>query len=332
MTPAHKPPFAIHIVRRIELFFLFIRLMSSIAGHRKFLLSIFPKETRNGLDKDELQRILLYGSAVPAMIGQTYAVLRGFGMSKNEKLSLTCLGAITGLFDDLSDKYFLPEKYIRNLILQPKAVTSLPANEKVFLQFYKTALENSDHPEIVKSALIRVHKAQMLSRSQKNPESDPLFIDEITREKGGASMLFYRSVLKMKPDETETELIYLLGATGQLENDIFDIYKDHLEGINTLATRMNKTNELREIYIGLMNRVFVALDKTSFESNNKRKFRRQISLIMARTLVCLDCLEKNESKTDGRFALDKYERRNLICDMEKPRNLLKMLNYSAQIA
>jgi hypothetical protein len=43
--------------------------------------------------------------------------------------------------------------------------------------------------------------------------------------------------------------------------------------------------------------------------------------------VGLDVLERNEKKTNNIFQVEKYERKDLICDLEKPVNILKTIHY-----
>ena len=50
-------------------------------------------------------------------------------------------------------------------------------------------------------------------------------------------------------------------------------------------------------------------------------------MIICRGNVCLDMLQKKEELTNNAFAIDKYKRKDLICDMEKPVNILKTINY-----
>jgi len=41
-------------------------------------------------------------------------------------------------------------------------------------------------------------------------------------------------------------------------------------------------------------------------------------------------LEKNEKKTHQHFYPEKYKRKDLICDLEKPVNILKTIHYFAK--
>jgi len=122
-------------------------------------------------------------------------------------------------------------------------------------------------------------------------------------------------------------MVHNLGSVFQLENDLFDIYKDYLGGIRTLATTETKINNLREVYFKLMNETFSSVRQTTYESKDKKRFLQFISLILFRGLVCLDWLEKSEQRTQGVFSIGQYSRKDLICDMEKASSVVQLLHY-----
>jgi hypothetical protein len=122
-------------------------------------------------------------------------------------------------------------------------------------------------------------------------------------------------------------MFYKLGGLFQFENDIFDVYKDNIEGIKTLVTTEKKINNLRETYISLYKEIFDLVQQTNYPKKNLKTFNRIVYLVFCRGLVCLDMLEKNEKTTNNVFDLANYERSELICDMEKPCNFFKTINY-----
>jgi hypothetical protein len=125
----------------------------------------------------------------------------------------------------------------------------------------------------------------------------------------------------------EEKMIYNLGGLFQLENDIFDIYKDYVNNIRTLATIETKIDNLRKFYKLLMEETYYLVQLTNFHIKRKKKFLRFISLIILRGFVCLDNLEKKENSTNSIFSLRNYNRNDLICDMEKINSIIKLLIY-----
>ncbi|MDA3944738.1 MAG: hypothetical protein PF694_14490 [Bacteroidetes bacterium] len=248
-------------------------------------------------------------------------------MSEKERYAITYLGALTGLFDDFFDDHKISQEHILEMINNPDEQIAQNSNQKLFIKFCQVALENAEDANQVKSTAYNVYNAQVVSHKQKFSDTSVDEIKQITIDKGGLSLLFYRAVFEDEIQKNEQKMIYYLGGVGQLENDIFDIYKDYKNGIRTLATLTNKINNLRKTYTSLMEETFKLVHQTHFSPKNKRKFLRFISLIICRGFVCLDFLEKNELRTNNEFLLDQYQKKDLICDMAKPSNTIKLFNY-----
>ena len=64
---------------------------------------------------------------------------------------------------------------------------------------------------------------------------------------------------------------------------------------------------------------------------NIEKFLKIISLGIARVYVCLDQFEVLQFKNNGQFDVASYRRKELICDMQKPKNQLKTIQYYFEI-
>ena len=322
----------------IHLTGILLLLFFNIKKQRRFLnktLAVDIEESRknhdNSLDDHDYRKMNgYYGVAVPAILGESYCLLRGRNMSSRERYSITYLGACTGLFDDFFDKRHLPAEYIRTLIDNPFAMTGNTNNETIFLEFYKKALLHATDSGLVKQYAFDVFDAQLMSKKQLLPEIDPHEIKNITIQKGGSSLLFYRSTFSENMSDEEIQMLKILGGIGQLENDIFDVYKDYKSGVKTLATTTSTIGELRKTYTSLMHEVFGMVHKTPYARNHKLKFLRTLSLVISRGLVCLDFLEKNESSTGNTFKIDQYQRHDLVCDMGKPVHFLKSIHYYAR--
>lgn len=314
---------------------LFLSLWSSMKKQKQFLkttivLDIEKSKLNNDntlTDKDYSKMKGYYGFAVPALLGEGFCILRGREMSDKERYGITYLGALTGLFDDFFDDHNLSKEHILEMINRPDEELAQNSNQKLFIKFCQIALENSEDADQVKNIAFKVYDAQVASHKQLLTETTDEEIAKITMDKGGLSLHFYRSVFSDEINEDEQKMIYHLGGIGQLENDIFDIYKDYQNGIRTLATLTNKINKLRKTYTSLMEETFKLVHQTDFAPKNKRNFLRFISLIICRGFVCLDFLEKNELQTNNKFSLDLYEKKDLICDMGKLSNNIKLLNY-----
>ena len=320
----HLPGLVIPLIFRLRKQKQLVRktLMAEIAECRK--------QHHNNLNEYDIKKITsYYGTAVPVLPGESYCTLRGRRMSDSERLSITYLGGLTGLFDDFFDKHHLPEAYIKSMVEYPEKSQAANAAEALFLSFYNKALTLPANAPLIKKYALKVFEAQTLSKRQKSNDICPLEIEEITFLKGGYSLLLYRSVFTEAADTSEQKMLFRLGGLGQLENDIFDIYKDMQDSIKTLATEANSISELRRKYLDMTREVHHWAHQTSYRRKNIRRFLRMINLITSRGLVSLDILEKCEASSNGTFAPALYNRKMLICDMGKPVNILKSIHYYA---
>ncbi|HLP04370.1 MAG TPA: hypothetical protein VK152_02975, partial [Paludibacter sp.] len=124
---------------------------------------------------------------------------------------------------------------------------------------------------------------------------------------------------------------YQLGGLGQLENDLFDIYKDRKEGIQTLATRATHIGELKTHYIATHNKVISLIQQTSYPASGRKKFARIVTLLTSRGLVCLDQFQCAQQSSGGIFNPAAYNREQLVCDMGKPTNILRSVHHFAKL-
>jgi len=318
---------------------LFISLWRSFERQKQFLkvtlihdIEQSKREKDNTLtDRDYKKMTGYYGFAVPALLGEGFCMLRGRSMSVKERFAITYMGALTGLFDDFFDEQKIPEEHIMEMITKADERIANNSNERLFVKFCQVALKNAEDADLVKKIAVKVFDAQVLSRKQKLPSTELDEIKRITLEKGGLSLLFYRSIFTEPISESEERMLSLLGGIGQLENDIFDIYKDSQQGIRTLATLTNKIDDLRKVYVDMMEQTFEMVRQTPYTRPNKNKFLHFISFIISRGLVCLDFLEEKEPQTNHQFVLNQYEKKDLICDMGKVSNTLKLFNHYTKI-
>lgn len=324
-----------HLINALNLPSIFVYTIKSLLVQRRFIrkhidpiIKDVQKDHDSSLTSRDFKKIRrYYGYAVPAILGGSFCILRDKPLTQRERFALTYLGALTGLYDDFFDEMNTSENHIIELTTNPNENIAQNSHELLFIRFYKKALENSPDPKLVKERFLEVFEAQTLSKKQKNSNISQEEISYITFLKGGVSLLFYRSVLDKYADKNEENMLYALGKILQLENDIFDIYKDSRNNINTLATIARRINNLRETYNKLQKKTFILLSRTNFPQKNKLFFMRFICLITFRGLVCLDSLERNEKMSNNIFSVIDYSRKQLICDMEKIKNIIKLIKY-----
>lgn len=326
----------IYIANIFRSLFLFFTVSRNMKRQKRFVekhLTSMVQKTKlsndGSLDNEDYRKIQIYATTIPAMLGETFCELRGWQMSDKERLSVTYLASITGLFDDLFDRERLLPDEIKRLLNQPDKANASNNNELLLIELCQAGLANSDKPDLIKEYALKVYEAQLQSKKQSGGELSKEDIRQITFEKGGVSIPLYRCAFEGDISQAEYDMLYHLGSIGQLENDIFDVHKDYSEGIQTLVTTETDISKLREKYQLLITDIFQLIDKTQYQVPQKRRFKRVVALVVGRGLVGLDNLQNLSRKTEGVFLLEKYSRKELICDMESPLNLLKLLHYAA---
>jgi hypothetical protein len=321
--------------RFIRIPFIYFNLFNCVNRQRKFInsnliidLDKFRLENDGSLDEQDFNKITnYYGLGVPAILGEAFCILRGRRMTLKERLASTYQGAMTGLFDDFFDKKDTSLAQIIEIIDNPYKHEGGNANERMFLHFYKKMLENTDLQDRIRKSLFDVYDAQVRSRMQASIPLPEKEIRDITFQKGGVSLLFYRAAFPHYMDKEEKEMLYLMGGLMQLGNDIFDVYKDIQAGIKTLITNTKNINTIRLLFKDSMVQWNSLTNQLNYPKQNRERFKRFFTLGMSRCYVCLDQLEILEKRSDNVFTPSLYSRSELICDMEKIGNIIKSTKY-----
>ena len=311
-------------------------LISQVKKQQQFInknldaaLTQARNEQDGSLDEKDFKKIThYYGLAVPAILGEQICALRGTKMTLQERKALTFQGAMTGLGDDFFDKQGTAAETVKAFIEHPEKFSGQTSSERLFLSFYKKSLDYAHDPELVKTYLRKVFAAQVESKKQAKPGLSQEEILNITLNKGGVSVLFYRAAMSHPFRNGEEEALYKIGGLMQFGNDVFDMYNDRNENIHTLLTTTKQIDETRNMFLSVMHKAFDSAYLADFPRKNVKKFLRLISMsLCSRCFVCFDQLEKKEAATDNIFFPALYSRNDLVCDLDKTSNKWKSVKY-----
>ncbi len=310
-------------------------LLSSIFTQKQFIknelnevLQLFERGKDETLSSKDFKKIKkYYALGVPGILGKAFSILNGHPITHTERLASTYQGALTGLFDDFFDDFDLPEVYLRKMIEVPESIETTKSNEALFLYLYKQCLKHVDNPALVKQYFNQVLNAQVCSLNQTKTETSLDEIKATTLFKGGISVVFYRVAYQQHMNPLEEAALYKLGGLMQLGNDIFDVYKDLQSGVRTLVTECNDIKELKRYFFQLLQEVYTEIYATDYDTYRIERFIQFLNLGIHRISVCLDQLEELQNQNGGIFQPEKHERKELICDMEKTGNLMKVVRY-----
>jgi hypothetical protein len=291
------------------------------------LIKPLQSDNDGSLGKSDFRKIeFYYGFLIPAFLGGMIEVLEKRKATPQEAEAMTFQAAMTGLFDDFTDEKQMDQPTLERIIDHPEQHRAADQNEQLFLQFYTEVLNRTSH-DLIKGTLHRIHAAQIRSEEQVKANCSPDFLKEVTRDKGGWSIVFYRLALQSPWSEQQEAFYYRLGGWLQLGNDIFDVYKDMRDGIHTLVTDLGSVHRLHAYFEEEYQEV-LRLCRSLFGSNQPwRRFLFLLDIVFrSRVTVCLEQLK--ELEVDGRFDPSIHSRNQLVCDMEKPGNLWKSFKWS----
>ncbi len=139
--------------------------------------------------------------------------------------------------------------------------------------------------------------------------------------------MFYRTGYDNILAIGEKEALFQLGSLMQLENDIFDIYKDVKSEIATIPTTISQVSELRTLYTEQMNKMIVLCYRMDYPKKQIELFLDRVMPVLNRGFVCLDSYQRLAENNENVFTITSFTRKQLICDMEKPGNFFRTIYY-----
>ncbi len=306
-------------------FLSFLKLGKCVLIHNKSRTHKLFDELQSELQKSGFslaekhkKRIEFY-TAQSAITNYWFSTLRGEKPSASEVKNALYLGAFTPIMDDLMDELNMT---FENLLAQK----STDREEGVLFHFLMKKLQ----PIMQNSCAFRhfferahVAQNQSLRQLQKSPLSDDE-LEILSQQKGGYYTLLYRALLHNKLLAHEEECIYQLGGILQLSNDIFDMYKDFHQGVQTLAIKHPDIAFLKQLFHSYLLDFKDIYWQMPYAQSCKKNAFAAIMAIVCRTQVALDYYEKLQGKNQL-LDIAAFSRKAMIADMEKPTNIWKTL-------
>ena len=210
----------------------------------------------------------------------------------------------------------------------PKDYEAVSFDEKAFQQshlFLWNYVANKPAYEKVTKAL---YKAQLFSKEQHNSQLPDETLLDITFTKGGYSVLLCRYYLDLPANATEEACWFQIGTIIQLTNDLFDIYKDLNDHIDTLPNRMTNAYVFEQFFREQMAKMDSLIRQLPYGHQRLQGFRLAMSGIYGLGLVAIDQLKAIQGDLLQLPDFKSLPRKALIVDMEKTRNLVKCLRHA----
>jgi hypothetical protein len=261
-----------------------------------------------------------------AVIVLWFSTLRGKRLSRKEREAAVCLGAATPLYDDLYDELDMDRQQVRDMI-QNGSGDQHGIIAILGMHFYQRLRPLLPNEERFNACMENLAKAQEDSKAQADGQLNESIVRKITYDKGGHSFAIYRSILAHPWQQGEEQMVYKLGSLVQLTSDIFDLRKDQLHKVQTLVTDTDDIRLIREEYLQLISETIAATKQLSYHRLARKRFVMQLRLVTGRGMVCLDQLAAAQERHGG-FDPAIFERKELVCDMERVDNLLWSFWYA----
>lgn len=284
------------------------------------------KTKQDFFQEKEIKRIRFYTSFAPVFAGYTYSTLRGFPITNKEHSLMAKLSILTPVFDDYFDEEGSDVEKLKSMINASTSHISSNAKENFCVSFYKKLQDQVHDKKGLKENIYAVFAAQQEGKTFQASTTKESF-KKNTFDKGGYAALLYRNMLDHPIKKGEQEAIRSLGGMIQWLDDIFDIYEDNQAGIYTIPNTATDAYLLAKDYEEGLKEMIVLFKNLGYKKKDTDLFLNKLMIVFVRGLVCLEKLKITQDKYGEGFRPFDYERKDLICDMEKVSNLYKLYRY-----
>lgn len=268
-------------------------------------------ESMTGKEKRRFKHYF-YGTTYLAGL---FGLLHGRRRAAGEKSLFLHLSALAYFFDDLVDTIHRhppppePEEFGK----QHDDARGLA------LHFLNILYEKvpADRLELFKALIDRVFRLESAGRQQHVHGMSETELAALTAEKGGCSVMLFRTVFGAPLSEQEITLWFCFGHFIQLCDDVFDLWFDLRDGTATLATYFAEKNRIADLVQCFEKQVTDMREAFCHSGCRPRGIRRAekaAHFLVAITRVCLQHYSDLQ-KNGGTLPLE--SRRQLVVDMER---------------
>lgn len=272
-----------------------------------------------------------YGLFIPTILCSSYKHLYDEPYTMAERKRATLFGILTPVGDDLFDIDKLDAKAIHEITYCPENYEAKTFSAHIAKEIQSFMLTDVPYKKQYLDAAKNVFEIQLETIKQTNPAIDNKELERITFAKGGHSVIIYHQIMEKPASEAMWKVLFYVGSLMQFSNDLFDMFKDLRDGIVTLPDRCTNYTELRQLFMCRVkecNRLIYALP---YKQHKKEEFAVAMHLIISRSMVVIDKMIGLEKQLGKPLNYKKLTRQQLICDMEKPKNIIKWLYYSYKL-
>ena len=275
-------------------------------------------------NETQIKRISYY-CILNTITNDWFSTLRGYKVDKIERQTALYIGALTPLSDDLTDDLKIKSA---DILDNPDKYNESFHETLPLIKYIYSKLKNSNNSNFLKYAFKTIQAQDNSLIQLEDEKKDFNSILQITKLKGGASILLYRSALNNPIKTAEKEAIFQSGYVLQLINDMFDIFKDYYNQQQTIFTNTHDIEYCKKIYNQQKDVMISLFSECEYPYKNIKKCLYKISTIIGRGDVCINQLFENYIRNNQHLKIEEFKRKDFICDMEKISNILLSIKYS----
>ena len=321
--------YSYHIVRLLARMLFGLTLSENKADK---LLKIIELQFNGKFAPTTFKKIKKFQGIQQFIINDSFANFEDRTTNTKERENNKLYFILASLYDDLMDENIVSQTVLNEMFLNPARATPGSFSETVLIDTHLKLLSLVHNKEAYQKVLNSIHQAQIDSLEQLKNDISLDRILSITERKGGYSLLMCRHYIEMSNNENIDNCWYQLGGMIQMTNDLYDIYKDTIAGIYTFANTQNEFDKIRDQYVSQVHKYKLSIEKLDYDDSKKLLFQIKLSLIPALGFVALENLKQLQGNTERLKPFATYPRKDLIIDMEKVKNIIKLIKFSYQIA
>lgn len=274
-----------------------------------------------------------YVPAIPFYNNVITKFQRGNDLSESEMNKSIYAGILTPIFDDLLDMNLLPIENQKELFLTPDnhkpQIVEAEIVRDLLLKIDKLGIANKAN---YGKSKIDVLNSQLESFNQLETTTSRDVLLQILNFKGEAAHIFYYYLLDLEFSDEVEKSIRMFGRLGQMTNDLFDVYKDHREGIRTYANTCEDFEVLEQKFLHDAKEFCRFTRSLGYPQVQTEHYLGVLSIVLGRGLVMVRQLVQLQKKVGkGPLPFDKLPRQAFIGDMEKPANIIKVMRAMKEI-
>lgn len=295
-------------------------------------LRALERKFDGSFDERTFKKILFYYSLMVPAVSDAFLSLYKRRTSENEKERLLHYFLCTSVFDNFFDRNELTDSEIFDITFNTQNWKPKNFTERVSINSHFVLSNFVRNKTYFFELLKKVYDIQVDSRKQFDISITNKELEHITLDKGGNAVLLPGLLLDNDVSEFELQTRYLLGGIIQYVNDLYDIYRDLQNGIETIPTRLTSTQKFKHYYLQLVEELNDKIDSIPEPRKIKLKLKISAMGIAALGIIAIDQLQKLEDSSQQLPNLKQVPRKALIVDMEKVSNIWKLLKITYKLS